>query len=98
MVLQAPHGFIYVVAAFLAMIGILATFPTSLSIPDLASEHAAWFIFLAWFMMAAGCMRPNSSKAKAEAAPAKGHAAPAHAPADEMMAEPMGEAAPEPAR
>ena len=80
MVLQAPNGWIYVIAAFLAMIGILATFPTPLSIPDLASEHAAWFIFLAWFMLAVGSiMRHAPSKARAEpAAPAKPAAEAAH--------------------
>ncbi|CAN0086153.1 unnamed protein product, partial [Phaeothamnion confervicola] len=53
MILHAPNGWVFVIAAFLAMIGILATFPVPLSIPDLAAEHAAWFVFLAWFLLAA---------------------------------------------
>lgn len=61
MVLQAPNGWLFVIAAFLAMIGILATFPTPLSVPDLASENAAWFIYLAWFILAAGTVRTSSS-------------------------------------
>ncbi len=87
MVLQAPNGFVYVIAAFLAMIGILATFPTPLSIPDLASEHAAWFIFLAWFMLAAASIVRSEPKAKTSAKPAPAHEpvheaeAHAHAPA-----------------
>ncbi len=59
MVLHAPNGWVFVIAAFLAMIGILATFPTPLSIPDLAADNAAWFIFLAWFLLAiATVVRP----------------------------------------
>jgi hypothetical protein len=67
MVLQAPNGWLFVVAAFLAMIGILATFPTSLSVPDLASENAAWFIFLAWFILAAGTVRPSQKPVTGDA-------------------------------
>ena len=63
MVLHEPNGALFVIAAFLAMIGILATFPTNLSIPDLAAENAAWFIFLAWFLLAAAVALPPRAKA-----------------------------------
>jgi hypothetical protein len=78
MVLQAPHGFVYVISAFLAMIGILAVMPTNLSIPDLAAENAAWFIFLAWFLLAVATAMPSSASKK-EDAPAKAAAPDAHA-------------------
>ena len=70
MVLHAPNGWVFVIAAFLAMIDILATFSTSLSIPDLAAENAAWFIFLAWFLLAiATVVRPASETAPASETP-----------------------------
>ncbi len=69
MLLHAPNGWVFVIAAFLAMIGILAAFPTSLSVPDLAAENAAWFIFLAWFLLAAATVvRPQTGKTSASEA------------------------------
>ena len=59
MQLRAPNSWLFVIALFLAMIGILATFSPPLSVPDLASEHAAWFIFLAWFILSAGSIVPS---------------------------------------
>ena len=59
MVLQAPNGLLFIISAFLAMLGILAVMPTNLSIPDLAADNAAWFIFLAWFMLAAASTVPG---------------------------------------
>ena len=63
--LHAPNGAIFVIAAFLAMIGILAALPVSLSIPGLTGDSAAWFIFLAWFLLAIGTVIPRSQKAAA---------------------------------
>ena len=93
MVLQAPNGLLFIISAFLAMLGILAVMPTNLSIPDLAADNAAWFIFLAWFMLAAASTVPSKKKekapkaAKAAAEPVE-HAKPAMAAAPVMAAMP----------
>jgi hypothetical protein len=67
MQLRAPNGWLFVIALFLAMTGLLATFSPPLALPDIASEHAGWFIFLAWFMMAAGSIVPSQSAKAASA-------------------------------
>jgi hypothetical protein len=43
------------------MLGVLASLPIALPIPGLTG-NAAWYIFLAWFLLAAGSVvRPNSA-------------------------------------
>jgi hypothetical protein len=43
------------------MLGVLASLPIALPIPGLTG-NASWYIFLAWFLLAAGSVvRPNSA-------------------------------------
>jgi len=61
MPLRAPNIALFVVSGCLAMLGILASFPISMPIPGL-SGNAAWYIFLAWFLLASGSALPDPSK------------------------------------
>jgi hypothetical protein len=57
--LRAPNIALFVIALCLAMLGILAALPISLPIPGL-SENSSWYIFAAWFLLAAGSIvRPE---------------------------------------
>jgi zinc transporter ZupT len=60
--LRAPNIALYVTAGCLAMIGVLSALPISLPIPGMGPENAAWYIFLGWFLLAAGSALPKSSK------------------------------------
>jgi hypothetical protein len=61
--LHAPNIALFVIAFCLAMLGILAVLPIALPIPGLTG-NAAWYIFLAWFLLAAGVVvrLPGSAK------------------------------------
>jgi hypothetical protein len=59
--LRAPHIGLFVVAAGLALVGVLSALPISLPIPGLNANNAAWFIFLGWFLLAAGSALPKRS-------------------------------------
>ena len=61
MTLHAPNIALFVIAGCLAMMGILATLPISLPIPGLFVDNAAWYIFLGWFLLAAGTALPLRS-------------------------------------
>jgi hypothetical protein len=43
------------------MLGILAAMPISLPIPGLTG-NSSWYIFFAWFLLAAGSVVPPGSK------------------------------------
>ncbi|MGA2893611.1 MAG: hypothetical protein ABSE22_12120 [Xanthobacteraceae bacterium] len=59
--LRAPNIALFVIAGCLAMLGVLASLPISLPIPGLTG-NSAWYIFLAWFLLAAATVvRPSSS-------------------------------------
>jgi hypothetical protein len=58
--LRAPNVALFVISGCLAMLGILAALPISLPIPGL-SGNCAWYIFLAWFLLAAGTALPPIS-------------------------------------
>ncbi len=60
MKLYAPNAALFVIAGCLAMMGVLASLPISLPIPGLTS-NPAWYIFLAWFLLAAGSVVPERS-------------------------------------
>jgi hypothetical protein len=64
MVLHAPNVALFVIAGCLAMIGVLSSLPIALPIPGLNAENAAWYIFLAWFLLAAGSVLPQRSESK----------------------------------
>ena len=60
--LYAPNIALFVIAGCLAMIGVLASLPIDLPIPGV-KDNAAWFIFLGWFLLAAGnVLRPRAAK------------------------------------
>jgi hypothetical protein len=59
MKLYAPNIALFVIAACLAFIGVLAALPIALPIPALTG-NPAWYIFLAWFLLAAGSAIPHS--------------------------------------
>ena len=60
--LRAPNIALFVIAGCLAMLGILAALPISLPIPGL-NGNSAWYIFAAWFLLAAGSVVPPNSRA-----------------------------------
>jgi hypothetical protein len=59
MSLRAPNIALFVIAGCLAVMGVLAVLPISLPIPFLSIENAPWYIFLAWFLLAAGTALPD---------------------------------------
>jgi hypothetical protein len=63
--LYAPNIALFVIAGCLAMLGVLAALPISLPIPGL-SGNSAWYIFLAWFLLAAGSVVPGQSGPQSE--------------------------------
>ncbi len=66
MKLYAPNAALYVIAACLALLGVLAALPISLPIPALTG-NPSWYIFLAWFLLAAGTALPhNDGRSRSE--------------------------------
>ena len=61
MKLYAPNIALFVIAGCLAMLGVLAAFPIALPIPGLTG-NSAWYIFLAWFLLAAGSAIPHADE------------------------------------
>ena len=59
--LRAPNVALFVIAGCLAMMGVLAALPIGLPIPGLIHDNAAWYIFLGWFILAAGSVLPLRS-------------------------------------
>jgi hypothetical protein len=50
----------------LAVLGILCALPIEMPLPGLNANNAGWYIFLAWFMLAAGCVLPERSGEEAQ--------------------------------
>jgi hypothetical protein len=65
MKLYAPNIALFVIAGCLALLGVLAALPISLPIPGL-TENSSWYIFLAWFLLAAGSVVPHRDAHKSE--------------------------------
>ncbi len=59
--LRAPNIALFVISGCLAMLGILAALPIGLPIPGLTG-NSAWYIFAAWFLLAAGSALPPVSQ------------------------------------
>ena len=60
--LYAPNIALFVTAGCLAMLGVLAALPIDLPIPGVR-DNAAWYIFLGWFLLAAGAvLRPHEQQ------------------------------------
>jgi len=64
--MRAPNLVVFVIAGCLAMIGVLSALPIELPIPGLNQNNAAWYIFLGWFMLAAGVVLPERSEVAAQ--------------------------------
>ncbi len=58
MTLHAPNIALFVIAGCLAMMGVLASLPIGLPIPGLVADNVALYIFLGWFLLAAGTVLP----------------------------------------
>ena len=67
MKLYAPNVALFVIAGCLAMLGVLAAMPIALPIPALTA-NSSWYIFLAWFLLAAGSIVPQRQANGAESA------------------------------
>jgi len=63
--LRAPNIALFVISACVAMLGILAALPISLPIPGLTG-NSSWYIFSAWFLLAAGSVVPQTSDPEKE--------------------------------
>jgi hypothetical protein len=59
--MRAPNIALFVVAACLAVLGVLCALPIEMPLPGLNANNAAWYIFLGWFMLAAGTVLPLHS-------------------------------------
>ena len=59
--LRAPNIATFVISGCLAMIGVLSALPIELPIPGLNQYNAGWYVFLGWFILAAGCVLPERS-------------------------------------
>jgi len=59
MPLRAPNIALFVIAGCLAMMGVLSALPISLPISGLNANNAPWYIFLGWFLLAAGTALPQ---------------------------------------
>jgi hypothetical protein len=58
--LHVPNAWLFLVAAFLAILGMVEHL--SLAIPGLSSESAAWLIFCGWFLLAIASVLPVQSE------------------------------------
>lgn len=64
--MRAPNIAAFVISGCLAMIGVLSALPIELPIPGLNQNNAGWYIFLGWFILAAGCVLPERSSREAQ--------------------------------
>ena len=66
MTLHAPNVVVFVISGCLAIMGVLAVLPISLPIPFLVIDNAPWYIFLAWFLLAAASALPRTGAPDSE--------------------------------
>jgi hypothetical protein len=64
--MRAPNIAVFVISGCLAMIGVLSALPIELPIPGLNQNNAGWYIFLGWFILAAGSVLPERSGGEAQ--------------------------------
>ena len=64
--LRAPNIAVFVISGCLAMIGVLSALPIELPVPGLNQYNAGWYIFLGWFVLAAGAVLPEHSGEQAQ--------------------------------
>jgi hypothetical protein len=65
MELRAPNVVVFVISGLLALAGVLSALPIAMPIPGLTHDTAAWYIFLGWFLLAAGSALPQASESAA---------------------------------
>lgn len=63
--LYTPNIALFIISGCLAMLGVLAALPISLPIPGLTA-NPAWYIFLAWFLLAAGSAIPHQDREESD--------------------------------
>ena len=56
--MRAPNVALFIIAACLAVLGVLCALPIQMPLPGLNANNAAWYIFLGWFMLAARVVLP----------------------------------------
>jgi hypothetical protein len=56
--MRAPNVALFVIAGCLAVLGVLCALPIEMPLPGLNANNAAWYIFLGWFILAAGTVLP----------------------------------------
>jgi hypothetical protein len=59
--LHAPNHILFILAALLAFVGVLASLPIGMPIPGLFEDNAALYIFLGWFLLAVATVLPQRS-------------------------------------
>ena len=60
MTLHVPNTWLFLVAAFLAIVGMIEHL--SLAIPGLSSEAAVWLMFCGWFLLAIATVLSGEGK------------------------------------
>jgi hypothetical protein len=66
--LRAPNIAVLVVSALLAMAGVLSASPIAMPLLGLTYDSAPWYIFLGWFLLAAGSALPETKSAETKSA------------------------------
>jgi len=64
--MRAPNVALFIIAGCLAVIGVLCALPIEMPLPGLNANNAAWYIFLGWFILAAGVVLPERSAVPAQ--------------------------------
>ena len=59
--MRAPNLALFVVSGCLAVLGVLCALPIEMPLPGMNANNAGWYIFLGWFILAAGCVLPERS-------------------------------------
>jgi hypothetical protein len=60
MKLHVPNMWLFLVAAFLAVLGMIQHL--SVAVPGLSTESAAWLMFCGWFLLALATVLSGESK------------------------------------
>ena len=64
--LRAPNIAVFVISGCLAMVGVLSALPIELPLPGMNQYNAGWYIFLGWFVLAAGAVLPERSQSSVQ--------------------------------
>ena len=64
--IRAPNVALFVISGCLAVVGVLCALPIEMPLPGMNANNAGWYIFLGWFILAAGCVLPGRSGGEAQ--------------------------------